>query len=72
MSSPERPEAFTCPSCGTVSHHPQDVRHGYCPRCHRFTRAEANTARALGGLEDACRHADRPQVDAGAFSIPQS
>lgn len=33
--------AFTCPKCGATSHHPEDVRHGYCGRCHAFTRDEA-------------------------------
>lgn len=32
---------FTCPVCGETSHHPDDVRHGYCGRCHAFTRDEA-------------------------------
>lgn len=66
MNTPQRhetPPSFTCPSCGTVSHHPKDVQHGYCPRCHRFTRADANAARALRGLEDARHHADGPTID---------
>jgi hypothetical protein len=29
--------SFTCPVCGRVSHHPEDVRHGYCGACHAFT-----------------------------------
>lgn len=28
---------FTCPKCLAVSHHPEDVRQGYCGRCHDFT-----------------------------------
>ncbi|MFC8124461.1 hypothetical protein [Streptomyces sp. NPDC057302] len=47
------------------------MKHGYCGRCHRFTRAEANAARALGGLEDARRHANGPAIDAGVISIPE-
>jgi hypothetical protein len=31
--------AFTCPRCGTTSHHPMDERHGYCGACHAFTGA---------------------------------
>jgi hypothetical protein len=27
---------YTCPRCGLVSHHPMDVRHHYCVRCHIF------------------------------------
>ena len=29
--------AFTCPRCQAVSHHPMDLDHGYCGRCHAFT-----------------------------------
>lgn len=29
--------SFTCPCCGTVSRHPQDVEHRYCPACHWWT-----------------------------------
>jgi hypothetical protein len=28
---------FTCGQCGRSSHHPEDVRHGYCSACHAFT-----------------------------------
>lgn len=28
---------FTCPVCKATSHHPEDVRHGYCGNCHAFT-----------------------------------
>lgn len=34
--APQEP-SFTCPACGAVSHHPMDVRYGYCGRCHDFT-----------------------------------
>jgi len=30
-------ESVTCPRCGTTSWHPDDVRHGYCGRCHWWT-----------------------------------
>jgi hypothetical protein len=33
------PGAFTCPVCGAVSHHADDVRYGYCGACHAFTGA---------------------------------
>jgi hypothetical protein len=36
VSAPLSP-AFACPCCGTVSHHPEDVAHGYCARCHWWT-----------------------------------
>jgi hypothetical protein len=28
---------FVCPRCGAVSHNPQDVKEGYCGRCHDWT-----------------------------------
>jgi len=28
---------FTCPRCGAVSHHPMDIKEGYCGRCHDWT-----------------------------------
>lgn len=35
----EHGPSFTCPreECGATSHHPMDVRYGYCWRCHDFT-----------------------------------
>jgi hypothetical protein len=32
--------AFTCPQCGMKSHHPEDEKHGYCGRCHAFTKGQ--------------------------------
>lgn len=29
--------SFSCPRCGAVSHHPDDVAQGYCGRCHDWT-----------------------------------
>ena len=31
------PESYTCPDCGAISFHPEDVRYGYCGRCFAFT-----------------------------------
>jgi hypothetical protein len=28
------PPVFVCPCCGQWSAHPEDVREGYCGRCH--------------------------------------
>jgi hypothetical protein len=28
---------FTCPECGATSHHPDDIKYGYCATCHAFT-----------------------------------
>jgi hypothetical protein len=30
--------SFTCPDCKAVSYHPEDIREGYCSRCHAWTR----------------------------------
>lgn len=29
--------SFTCPKCGTTSHHPKDAEEGYCARCKDWT-----------------------------------
>lgn len=29
--------SITCPECGAVSHHPEDVAQGYCARCSWWT-----------------------------------
>lgn len=31
------PARFVCPWCRAASSHPDDLRHGYCGRCHAFT-----------------------------------
>lgn len=35
--TPEPPQPFTCPACKATSHHPDDLRYGYCGRCKDFT-----------------------------------
>lgn len=30
--------SITCPICDATSHHPEDVKQGYCGHCHAFTR----------------------------------
>lgn len=35
------PASFTCPVCFKTSRHPDDIRYGYCGRCHDWTGAEA-------------------------------
>jgi hypothetical protein len=42
--------AFTCPRCGAVSHHPDDLANGYCGRCHAFTGDSADLAERPIGL----------------------
>jgi ribosomal protein S27AE len=29
--------SIECPRCGRISHHPDDVREGYCGACHDWT-----------------------------------
>ena len=38
---------FTCPKCKRTSHHPEDLKHGYCGACHAHTGFELNTDPAL-------------------------
>jgi hypothetical protein len=37
--------SFTCPACGRTSHHPEDIRNGYCGACHAFTGTQAQAKR---------------------------
>jgi hypothetical protein len=30
-------DSITCPVCGMTSHHPEDIKQGYCGNCHAFT-----------------------------------
>lgn len=32
-----RATAIVCPDCRRMSHHPEDIRQGYCGACHEFT-----------------------------------
>jgi protein-arginine kinase activator protein McsA len=36
-------ESTTCPKCSTVSHHPADIREGYCAVCHQFYEDDAES-----------------------------
>jgi ribosomal protein L37E len=38
MPTADNLQAFTCPRCGMTSHHPGDIREGYCGNCHDWTR----------------------------------
>ena len=38
---------FTCPECRKTSHHPEDLRHGYCGACHAHTGFELNAVPTL-------------------------
>jgi|SoimicMinimDraft_4_1059732.scaffolds.fasta_scaffold255780_2 hypothetical protein len=37
--------SITCRRCGMTSHHGEDVRQRYCPRCHIFHEFIANSVR---------------------------
>ena len=41
MSANGTGAGFTCPRCGRTSHHPEDIREGYCAHCHAWTGDEA-------------------------------
>lgn len=43
MPDPTSP-SFRCPECGAVSYHPEDIRQGYCGRCHKWTGEEPTQA----------------------------
>jgi hypothetical protein len=30
-------QSITCPDCGRTSHHPEDIKQGYCGFCHWWT-----------------------------------
>jgi hypothetical protein len=48
----DTPGMFSCPCCGAVSPHPQDVEHGYCPVCHWWTGdPELGPAHLAAGCE---------------------
>jgi hypothetical protein len=36
-SGPDRGPSRTCAECGMTTHHPVDVREGYCSNCHDWT-----------------------------------
>jgi len=36
--------SYTCPACGMVSYHPEDIRNEYCGNCHK-TRQEVEAGR---------------------------
>lgn len=35
--------SITCPQCAATSYHPEDVRQGYCSRCHWWTSDDPTT-----------------------------
>lgn len=47
---PEQP-SFVCPRCGARSYHPEDIRWGYCGRCHDYTGDETRPG-DWGGRSD--------------------
>jgi len=38
--------SITCPVCGMTSHHPKDIEHGWCGRCHDYTANPDGCVRA--------------------------
>lgn len=39
IDDPYDESGYTCRRCGSYSRHPEDVKHGYCGRCHGWTSA---------------------------------
>ncbi len=37
VASQNQQASFVCPECRTQSWHPEDVKQGYCGRCHFWT-----------------------------------
>lgn len=51
-------KTFTCPRCGAASVHPDDIREGYCGRCHDWT-GNTGVAPSLRSLRDHFDHTDQ-------------
>lgn len=48
--------SFTCPTCGAVSHNPNDERELYCCRCHEFQTPETRVPNSRRGLARYLHH----------------
>jgi hypothetical protein len=57
---------FTCPRCLTTSYNENDVKHGYCGRCHDFTGLDPEVCdrcgQRYGGSHYHCGSCDSPAV----------
>lgn len=42
--------SITCPVCGMTSYHPEDIRQGYCGRCHDYTSPSSDGSPELIGV----------------------
>jgi ribosomal protein L37E len=40
--------SITCPRCGMISYHPQDIEQRYCVKCHLFHDSFFRQDRAAG------------------------
>lgn len=58
MPRPGNPALFVCPICGRRNYGVNDIRHGYCPACHAFTRRCS-----IGACDD------RPAAVAGNVAV---
>lgn len=54
-------ERFTCPVCGASSSHPDDLKNGYCGRCHEFTAEPVPDAGIEGLFTDLIHDATEQQ-----------
>jgi hypothetical protein len=55
---PDATASVRCPRCGLTSHHPDDVRQGYCGHCHDWT----SEPRHLPELRDPDRFAGHATI----------
>ena len=52
-------DSFECPRCGAVSHHPDDIREGYCGACHDWTGLGEGARDAIGQARATREHMRR-------------
>lgn len=67
-------QAIECLRCGAISHHPEDVRHRYCGRCHRFHddgRPMTATPLVIGPAELAALAALRERAASRPVDMPR-
>jgi hypothetical protein len=52
MIEPPEPPSFVCPRCGARSFNPNDVKEGYCGKCHDYTRGGVSARAHPGDVFD--------------------
>ncbi len=59
--------SFTCPRCRMTSHHPDDLKYGYCGNCHAFTGRDVWTMLDLDDIERRAETGDVDRADVRAL-----